>query len=128
MHGWVGPLARRDADVAGEGAGVLLLDGRDSRLPAEASEHLAARCRRVGHEVGAPRDAVAVVVVRIGEVEDVVFRHGLEQSDAEHRGRDPRGQEQALDGLAVGPDHLVVRLDQGVGRAVLVLARPPRPR
>ena len=84
-------------------------------------------CRRIRHEVGPPGDAVAVLVVRIGQVEDVVLRHALEQADAEHRGRDARRQQEPVDRLAVGPDHLVVRFDEGVRGAVVVARRrPPR--
>ena len=62
----LGPQARRDADVAGERAGVLLLDAGDGRLPPEASEGLVARVRRIRHEVRPPGDAVAVLVVGVG--------------------------------------------------------------
>ena len=60
------------------------------------------------------------------QAEDVVLRHGLEQADAEHRRRDPRRDEQVVDRLAVGPDHLVVRRDERVRRCRRRRCRAPR--
>ena len=50
-----------------------------------------------GTRLARPGDAVAVVVVGVGEVEDVVLGHALEQADAEHRRRDAGRQEQVVD-------------------------------
>ena len=121
--GLLGAERRGDADVAGERAGVLLLDGRDGRLPSEAAEHgVAVGVVRVGDDVGAARDAVAVGIVGVGEGEDVVGGHAFEQADAEHRRGDAGRQEEVGDRLAVGVEDLVVGLDQRVRRAVGVLA------
>ena len=70
-------------------------------LPAEASEHrLAVRLVESGTRWARPR-CRRRRVLRIGQVEDVVGGHALEQPDAEDRGCDPGRDEHAVDGLAV---------------------------
>ena len=85
----------RDADVAVEGAGVLLLDGRHVALPAEAPQDERPRAH-VDDAVGPARDAVAVGVPRIGMFGDRLLGHGLQQAHAEDRGSDARSDPHAL--------------------------------
>ena len=66
----LGKQRARDADVAVERAGVLLLDGRHVGLPAEAPERACCRSRRRATRLARPGDAVAVGVVGIGAGDD----------------------------------------------------------
>ncbi len=85
--GLVAEDRRRDPDVAVERAGVLLLDGRLVRLPAEAPERPLVRVRASATRLARARDPVAVRVVRVGAGDDRALRHGLEQA----RRRTPPG-------------------------------------
>jgi len=95
----------RDADVAVEGAGVLLLDGRHVALPAEAPQDERPRAH-VDDAVGPARDAVAVGVPRIGMFGDRLLGHGLQQAHAEDRGSDARSDPH---------DRAVTRILRGIG-------------
>ena len=106
-----------DADVAVEGGGDLRVDRGLVGLPAEAA------CFAAGQNVDAAGDAVAVGVLRVGELLQALERDRLEQAVAEDGRGQARadlqfGMQRAVGGFDDGEDGL----DQLVGRAVGVFA------
>jgi hypothetical protein len=101
----------------------LLLEARLRGLPAEPAEHepTVTPTRNV---VGAPRNAVAVRVARIGARDDDRFGYRLEEPQSDHLRRHARPHAQVLahgvatDGAVAGIDDLVARRQQLVLRTV----------
>ena len=83
----IAPGKRRDpvpdADVAREGVGRLLENGRLAGLPSEAAEHHLLVLDRP-YPVGAARNAVAVAIVRILTREDVLDGNGFDETETNH--------------------------------------------
>ena len=82
--------------------------------PKRPSDLVAVGAAGSGTRLARPGDAVAVVVVGIGEGEDVVGRARLEQPDAEHGGAIRGEMRSVVEGLAVRRRGLVVRARRGV--------------
>ena len=78
--------AAGQAHIAREGLGILLVEVGLAGLPAEAAEY-AALLRAVPDAIGAPGNAIAIGVVRVGIGQDGRLGYGFQQAQADHRRR-----------------------------------------